>query len=187
MSRRLLRESLISAARELTVAHGWAGVRMVDVAAAVGVSRQTVYNEFDGKAGLAEALASREIEAFVATVRQDLFAHGGDVRAAATAAILRVLTTAAEDALIKAVLTSSRGGADELLPFLTTRADLVLAAASAVLHEWARAFLPATDENVLAVAAESIVRLAVSHIVSPSAPADRTADALAEVLVRLLR
>jgi AcrR family transcriptional regulator len=182
-----LRRSLISAARELTIAHGWDGVRMADVAEAAGVSRQTVYNEFESKAGLAEALASEEIGTFVAMLREDLYAHGADIRPAATAAILRVLTTAAEDPLIKAVLTSSRGGADELLPYLTTRADLVLAAATAVLHEWAETFLPDTDEAVFAVAAESIVRLAVSHIVLPSAPADRTAAALADVMVRLLR
>ncbi|MGQ5228634.1 helix-turn-helix domain-containing protein, partial [Streptomyces sp. yara] len=38
----------------------WSAVRMVDVAAAAGVSRQTLYNEFGSKDGLARALVRRE-------------------------------------------------------------------------------------------------------------------------------
>jgi AcrR family transcriptional regulator len=186
-NRRLLRDSVVSAARDLTIARGWDAVRMADVAEAAGVSRQTLYNEFEGKAGLAHALAAREIERFLAAVRHDLAEHGGDVRAAGRAAILHVLSAAAENPLIKAILTSAHGGADDLLPFLTTRADLVLGAAGDVLREWAGTHLPGLDDGTVAVAAETIARLTVSHVVLPSAPPEPTADALAEVLVRLLR
>jgi hypothetical protein len=86
--------------------------------------------------------------------------------------------------LIRSILTSARGGADELLPYLTTRSDLVLAAARAVIEEWAVAHLPGTDATV---AGESIVRLTVSHIVLPTGSPEATADALADVFVRLLR
>src|SRR6266540_3915602 len=133
---------MVDAARELTIANGWDGVRMADVAARVGVSRQTVYNEFTTKAGLAEALAQREVARFVGDVRAHLFAHGDDVPAGAHAAILHVLREAAGNPLIKAILTSARGGADPLLPFLTTRAELVLTASTAVLTEWAHAHVP---------------------------------------------
>ncbi len=182
-----LRETLVSAARDLAVAKGWNNVRMVDVAAAAGVSRQTVYNEFDGRPGLAEALALREIQTFVTQIRGHLFAHGADIPAAGHAAILHALQEAAGNPLVHAILTSSQGGADELLPYLTTRSDAVLAAAGAVVHEWAATFLPGLDEAVVAVAAESIVRLTVSHIVLPLAPAPQTAAVLADVFVRLLR
>lgn len=60
-----LRDALIAAARELTVAHGWKNVGMAQVARAAGVSRQTVYNEFDGRAGLAGALVLHEVGRFV--------------------------------------------------------------------------------------------------------------------------
>lgn len=160
---------------------------MADVADATGVSRQTVYNEFDGKAGLAQALASAEIDGFVATVRADLFEHGPDVRQAAQAAILHALTSAAGNPLIKAILTSARGGADELLPYLTTRSELVLTAATAAIRDWARSFLPELDEAVVVTAAELVVRLTVSHIVLPSASPERTAGVLADVLVRMVR
>jgi AcrR family transcriptional regulator len=186
-SRVRVRAALVAAARDLTVAHGWESVRMVDVAKAAGVSRQTVYNEFDGRAGLAEALVVTEIEQFVAAVREELFGYGGDVRAAGHAAILHVLTEAAGNPLVKAILTSARGGADELLPFLTTRAEVVLAAAGEVVLDWAATCLPQADPAVVAVAAESIIRLTVSHVVLPTAAPEGAAEALADVFVRLLR
>jgi AcrR family transcriptional regulator len=184
--RQRLRDGIVDAARAQTIAGGWDGVRMGAVATAAGVSRQTVYNEFGSKAGLAEALAQREIDRFVAEVRAALDAHGSDVHAAAYAAIERTLTEAAGNPLIKAILTSARGGSDELLPYLTTRSELVLAAASGALLDWARRHLPATEPDRMAFAADSIVRLVVSHIVLPVDPVEPTARKLADLAVRLV-
>ena len=186
-NRARLHDALVSAARELAVANGWDKVRMADVAKAAGVSRQTVYNEFGGRSGLAEALALREIEQFTAAVRARLLAHGSDIRAAGYAAISHTLDEATRNPLIKSILTSARGGADELLPYLTTRSDLVLTAACAVIEEWAGACLPGTDAAMVALAGESIVRLTVSHVVLPTGSPEAAADALTEVFVRLLR
>ncbi|HKT04885.1 MAG TPA: TetR family transcriptional regulator [Rugosimonospora sp.] len=181
VARAQLRDAIVDAARELTIAHGWDAVRMAQVAAVVGVSRQTVYNEFTNKAGLAEALAVREVTRFVGDVRTNLFAHGEDIRAGAYAAILHVLREAAANPLIKAILTSARGGSDELLPFLTTRAELVLVAATAVMQEWAQAHAPGVPEDEFAFGAESIVRVVVSHIVLPTSSAEDTARGLSEL------
>ena len=186
-SRARLRESLIAAARELTIAHGWERVRMVDVATSAGVSRQTVYNEFDGRSGLAQALAVAEIQQFVAGVREHLFAHGADVRAAAYAALLHTLQEADGNPLVRDILTSARGGADTLLPYLTTRSELVLQAAGAVIEQWADVHLPDAEPTVVKLASESIVRLAVSHIVLPLSSPAVSAQALTEVFQRLLR
>jgi AcrR family transcriptional regulator len=186
-NRARLRLALIRAARDLTVQHGWESVRMVDVASAVGVSRQTVYNEFDGRAGLAEALAVSEVQQFAQRIRGELFARGPDVRAAGYAAIVLTLDEAARNPLVKAVLTSSRGGADELLPYLTTRSEIVLTEAGEVLREWAAAFLPDTPPEVTGPAIDAVVRLTVSHIMLPGDTPAATATALADVFVRLLR
>ncbi|MEU8220642.1 TetR family transcriptional regulator [Micromonospora taraxaci] len=180
-----VRDSIVDAARALTVATGWDGVRMGAVAGAAGVSRQTVYNEFGSKAGLAEALARREVDTFVGDVRASLLAHGADVRAGAYAAIAHTLTTAAENPLVKAILSSARGGSDELLPYLTTRAEVVLTEASGALIDWAGDHLPGADQATLAFAADTIVRLVVSHIVLPRAPIDQTATTLADLAVHL--
>ncbi|WP_089156991.1 TetR family transcriptional regulator [Micromonospora sp. NBS 11-29] len=179
------RNGIVDAARALTVALGWDGVRMAAVAEAAGVSRQTVYNEFGTKAGLAEALARREVDRFVGEVRAALEEHGADVRAAAFAAIRRTLAAAADNPLIKAILTSARGGSDELLPYLTTRSELVLTESTAALLEWAGCHLPDADPAALAFAADSTVRLVVSHIVLPRAPVDETAGKLADLALQL--
>jgi AcrR family transcriptional regulator len=183
---RQLREAIVDAARSAAVSQGWAAVKMADVADAVGVSRQTVYNEFGTKAGVAEALTAREVSRFVDAVRAELLAHGGDIRAAGEAAILRTLTEAADNPLVKAILTGTEGD-DGLLPYLTTRSELVLTTASAVVRDWASAHVPEAGADTVAAAAESIVRLVLSHVVLPSAPAEQTAAVLADTLVRLLR
>ena len=51
-----MRERVIDAALELTTETGWAQVTMGALADAVGVSRQTVYNEIGTKPRLAEAM-----------------------------------------------------------------------------------------------------------------------------------
>lgn len=56
------RESLLQAAEAALSARPWPAVRMVEVAAAAGVSRQTLYNEFGGKEGLGRALVRRAAE-----------------------------------------------------------------------------------------------------------------------------
>ncbi|RLP85235.1 TetR/AcrR family transcriptional regulator [Micromonospora sp. BL4] len=183
--RQRLRDTIVDAARARTIASGWDAVRMGGVAAAAGVSRQTVYNEFGSKAGLAEALARREVDRFVGDVRAALVAHGPDVRAGAYAAIAHTLAAAADNPLVKAILTSARGGSDELLPYLTTRAEVVLTEASGALIEWVGDHLPQAEPAALAFAADTIVRLVVSHIVLPRDPIDQTAAALADLAVRL--
>ncbi|WP_433304048.1 TetR family transcriptional regulator [Actinoplanes sp. CA-030573] len=184
--RTALQETLVAAARELAVARGWGNVRMLDVAKAAGVSRQTVYNEFGDRAGLAAALALSEIRQFTDAVRAELFADGRDARAASLATILRVLTEAAADPLIRQILTSAGGGEEDLLPYLTTRSEIVLATVGEVVREWIADRRPEVDDDVAALAAESIIRLTVSHLVLPAASPESSADALAEVFVRLL-
>ncbi|WP_328424517.1 TetR family transcriptional regulator [Micromonospora sp. NBC_00389] len=183
--RQRLRDTIVDAARARTIAAGWDAVRMGGVATAAGVSRQTVYNEFGSKAGLAEALARQEVDRFVGDVRAALVANGPDVRAGAYAAIAHTLAAAADNPLVKAILTSARGGSDELLPYLTTRAEVVLTEASGALMEWVGDYLPDADPAALAFAADTIVRLVVSHIVLPRDPIDQTAAALADLAVRL--
>jgi AcrR family transcriptional regulator len=181
-----VREALVDAARDLTVTRGWEHVRMADVARAAGVSRQTLYNEFEGRAGLVEALAVGEIQMFVSGVRRQLSAHGGDARAAARAAIRFALEEADRNPLVGAILAGGRGGADELLPFLSTRADVVLDAAGAVIGQWAVEHLADVSPAAVDLAADVVVRLTVSHIVLPRRPAGEAADVLADVFVRLL-
>ncbi|MFI2371074.1 TetR/AcrR family transcriptional regulator [Streptomyces sp. NPDC018833] len=64
------RESLLDAALAALGELPWSGVRMTDVAGAAGVSRQTLYNEFGSKDGLARALMRREADRYLRGVER---------------------------------------------------------------------------------------------------------------------
>ncbi|MFE4875086.1 TetR/AcrR family transcriptional regulator [Streptomyces sp. NPDC056682] len=98
------RESLLDAALSALAGLPWSGVRMVDVASAAGVSRQTLYNEFGSKHGLARALVRREADVYLRGVDRVLAEHADPtdrlvhiaewtVGAARSSALVRALLT----------------------------------------------------------------------------------------------
>ncbi|CAL9554239.1 TetR/AcrR family transcriptional regulator [Streptomyces sp. enrichment culture] len=98
------RESLLEAAYAALTRRPWSAVRMVDVAAAAGVSRQTLYNEFGSKDGLARALLRREADGYLAGVERALATAPG-TREKLTAAAEWTTALARENALVRAMLT----------------------------------------------------------------------------------
>ncbi|MET9788338.1 TetR/AcrR family transcriptional regulator [Streptomyces canus] len=98
------RESLLDAAYAALARRPWSAVRMVDVAATAGVSRQTLYNEFGSKEGLARALVRREADGYLVGVDRALTAHG-DARERLTATAEWTTASARENALVRAMLT----------------------------------------------------------------------------------
>src|SRR5690348_11285209 len=91
------REALLDAAYDAIVAGDWARSRMADVAAAAGVSRQTLYNEFGSKDALAGAIVQREVEHFLAGTDAAMREHEQDRSAAVRAAVHFTLTEAADN------------------------------------------------------------------------------------------
>jgi AcrR family transcriptional regulator len=177
------RDALLDAAAEQLVRRGYRGVRMQDVAAAVGVSRQTVYNEFGDKWGLAQAVVVRDNERYLEGINRLLSEHE-DLYSAVEAAVLFTLETSADDPIKKAVLTAA--GGDELLPLLTTRAEPVLFAASARIIDHALQQWPEMRREELAEIADAAVRLTMSHLVLPSEPPERVAQFIARMVTRYL-
>ncbi|GAB2725488.1 TetR/AcrR family transcriptional regulator [Streptomyces bullii] len=112
------RESLLDAAFTALARRPWSAVRMVDVAAAAGVSRQTLYNEFGSKEGLARALVRREADGCLAGVDRALAGHS-DARERLTATAEWLTSAARENDLVRAMLT---GCWSERLPSPTLRA-----------------------------------------------------------------
>ncbi|TGZ00937.1 TetR family transcriptional regulator, partial [Streptomyces rhizosphaericola] len=68
------REALLDAALRALGDRPWHTVRMVDVAALAGVSRQTLYNEFGAKGGLATALLRQAADRYLTGVDRALAA-----------------------------------------------------------------------------------------------------------------
>jgi AcrR family transcriptional regulator len=98
------RESLLDAAYTALARRPWSTVRMVDVAAVAGVSRQTLYNEFGSKEGLARALVRREADSYLAGVERALAAHI-DARERLAAAAEWTASAARGNPLVRAMLT----------------------------------------------------------------------------------
>jgi AcrR family transcriptional regulator len=177
-ARELLRDTLFDAARRELEHRAWSEVTMADIAAAAGVSRQTLYKEFGTRDEFAQALVLREAEGFVRAVEGALDAHLDDPKAALTAAFGLFLAAAAEDPLIRAAIA----GAGEMLPFITTQGQTLVESAaerltSAILARWPRA---ATHDAALL--AECLVRLAISYATLPLGPAGMTASSITELL-----
>jgi AcrR family transcriptional regulator len=98
------RESLLDAAYTALLRRPWFAVRMVDVAAAAGVSRQTLYNEFGSKDGLARALVRREADGYLAGVERALATRTDPFERLAAGAEWTV-SAARGNALVRAMLT----------------------------------------------------------------------------------
>ncbi|MFP5334734.1 MAG: TetR family transcriptional regulator [Actinomycetes bacterium] len=185
-SERPLQQRIVAQAVELTVRDGWSSVTMGRLADAVGVSRQTVYNEIGSKPALAEAMVARELEQFLAAVRRAFDAHPDDLVEAVRAAARGVLQLARDNALLQAIASASHGAASDLLPLLTTHSGSLLVAAEDVVRERVAAYAVPLDGAQAAVVVDAVVRLVLSHVTQPSATPERTADDLAWLVSRLL-
>ncbi|MEU8548607.1 helix-turn-helix domain-containing protein [Streptomyces roseoverticillatus] len=203
------RELLLDAAFAALRTRPWNGVRMVDVAAAAGVSRQTLYNEFGSKDGLARALVRREAEAFLAGVERALAASPAtavpaaepDAGARCAAAACWILRTARANPLVRAALTGCRGerlpaAAAPALPAprgpfaraVPRSAPGAAPLADAIRDRAVRAVSGAAGERAPEVtlwACEAAVRLTLSYVVAPGA-SDEEAAAQVARLVRTL-
>ena len=177
------REALLDAAAGAALAGDWTRTRMVDVARAAGVSRQTLYYEFGSKDGLAGALAMREAQRYMAGAASAYDDHVGGPAEAVGAATEWTLRVAATNPLLKAVLTDDAGG---LLPFLTTRAEAILAAASEHCAAHLLAHWPDLPADEVRLVADVVTRLTVSHLVLPGLRPDQVGRDVTHLVGRLL-
>jgi AcrR family transcriptional regulator len=181
---RSTREALLDAAYDVVVAGEWASARMVDVARAAGVSRQTLYNEFGSKDAVAEALAIRESQRFLEGTNRTLDElHPTTPAAAVHAATEWTIREASNNPLIKAVLTDD---ASDLLPFLSTRSEQILAAARHQIEEYWIEHWPQIPADDVELASEVVPRLTMSYLVLPSDGPDGSAEAIAARLAQLV-
>jgi AcrR family transcriptional regulator len=177
------RDAILDAAYEILVAHGWGAARMADIAARAGVSRQTLYNAHGSKEGLARAVLLRETTRYLDGVAALLDRHAGDPERAVEATVLFTLTEVGDNPLLEAVLTASAD--EDLLPLVTTRSDWLLAAARDVVARSVRGWPGLSTEDV-ELLADATVRLTVSHLVTPTGPAELTARRLARLVARFV-
>lgn len=177
-ARELLRSTLLDAARDELQRRDWREITMGDIAAAAGVSRQTLYKEFGSRDEFTQAFMVREGDRFLNAVEAAVFAHLDDPGEALSAAFDVFLTAAAEDPLVRRIVF----GDGELLSLVTTQGKPVVEYASErlagiILTGWPQA--PAVEAELLA---ECLVRLAISHAALPTTTTKMTAASITVLL-----
>ncbi|MFJ1801923.1 TetR/AcrR family transcriptional regulator [Streptomyces sp. NPDC088180] len=177
------RQALLDAASRALGDAPWRTVRMVDVATLAGVSRQTLYNEFGTKGGLAAALLRRAADGYLAGVDRALTAPAPD-RPAAVA--LWTVRAAREDALVRALLTGDWAAGlprPDHRPGPRGRPGGRPPPTPEELLALVRDRMAAVSPGAAAGSCEIALRLALSCVVVP-VPGDDAADSRALRLVR---
>ncbi len=178
--RRLLRDRLLDAGREQLAERTWSAVTMAEIAAAAGVSRQTLYNEFGTRDEFGQALVIREGGRLLDAVERAIDEHKDDPLAALTAALERFLVIAQDDSLVRVLLADDSTAG--LLPLLTTQSGPLLDWASRRLADTIDAHWPGVARADLDMLADALVRLAISHVTAPREPPARTAASVTRLL-----
>lgn len=165
-SRSLLRNSLLDGLRGLLVERDWSQIRMSDVATAAGVSRQTVYNEFGSRYGLAQSYARRLAVQLASIVGDALSSHPDDVHGALQDGFAEYFAGVATDPMVASLLAGE--AKPDLLKLITTDAAPLITTASDVLQ---RAFhdstwLTMSADDELRVA-RAVTRMALSYVAMP--------------------
>lgn len=180
------RARIITAASRLTVESGWSEVTMARLAAEVGVSRQTVYNEIGGKDALAEAMILTELQRFLDVVEQAFAEHPHDLVDAIRSAAYGVLELARDNTLLQAIVSATHGAGTELLPLLTTHSEPLLTSAKNVVSGHLGTYELAIGSSRVDALVDVVVRTVLSHVMQPSESPERTADDLAWLAARIL-
>lgn len=163
----LLRDTIIAAVDQLARSRGWPATTMTHVAETAGVSRQTVYNEFGSRQALVEAYVTREVENLVTEVEHAVRAHADDPDAAVHAAFGLFLKLASDEPVIRIIVADAEDG--QLIRLLTNLGCAIAddRITKLIVDVWPQ--VAVADAELLA---DSLVRLAISHAVSPTTDQD---------------
>ncbi|MEJ9076949.1 TetR/AcrR family transcriptional regulator [Gordonia malaquae] len=164
-SKLLLRTSLLDGLRELMTIKDWSQVTMSDVAKHAGVSRQTVYNEFSSRNGLAQAYALRLVEEFTTEIGLAVEESPDDLDQAFTIGFARFFGSAAADPMIQSLLSGE--AKPDLLKLITTDSAPLIESASARLDVLLRESWLAVPADSSGRIARMITRLALSYVAMP--------------------
>jgi AcrR family transcriptional regulator len=179
-SRVLLRDSVLDAMRDLLMTRDWSAITLSDVARAAGISRQTIYNEFGSRQGLAQGYALRLADRLVDTVHAALDDNVGNIYEAFLQGFRSFFAGSAADPLVISLLT---GVAKlDLLQIITTdSAPIITRASERLTSTLTQTWVAITDEDA-GVLARAIVRVALSYVSMPPEADHDVARDLARLL-----
>jgi AcrR family transcriptional regulator len=164
-SRALLRDSVLDAMRDLLLTRDWSAITLSDVARVAGISRQTIYNEFGSRQGLAQGYALRLADRLVDAIHAALDANVGNIYEAFLAGFRSFFAESASDPLVISLLSGV--AKPDLLQLITTDSAPIITRASARLSlALTQTWVASSDEDA-GVLARAIVRLALSYVSMP--------------------
>ena len=164
-SRFLLRDSILDGMREMLLTRDWSSITLSDVAKAAGISRQTIYNEFGSRQGLAQGYALRLADRLVDPINGAIKDNVGDVYAAFLQGFRDFFAESAADPLVISLLSGS--SKPDLLQIITTDSAPIISRCSTRLTESFMDSWVATSQEDAGVLARAIVRLAMSYVSMP--------------------
>ena len=164
-SRQLLRDTVLDAMRARLLDRDWSAVTLADIAATAGVSRQSIYNEFGSRRGLAQGYAMRLADRLVDNVSEAIEGNVGDPHGAFLSGFRAFFAESAADPLVISLLSGA--AKPDLLAIITTDSAPIITRCSARLAaaftaSWVHA--PDADAGILA---RAVVRLAISYVSMP--------------------
>jgi AcrR family transcriptional regulator len=164
-SRALLRDSILDGMRDLLLTRDWSAITLADVARAAGISRQTIYNEFGSRQGLAQAYALRLADRLVDVVDDAIRQNIGDIYSAFLQGFRAFLDESAADPLVISLLSGE--AKPDLLQLITLdSAPVIIHCSQRLTASFAESWVKHSDEDA-AVLARAIVRLAMSYVSMP--------------------
>ena len=164
-SRLLLRDSILDGMRALLLTKDWSSITLSDVAKAAGISRQTIYNEFGSRQGLAEGYALRLADRLVDAVDDAITNNVGDAHTAFLEGFRAFFAESASDPLVISLLTGV--AKPDLLQLITTdSAPIITRCSERLTSTFTHSWVQASDEDA-GVLARAIVRLAMSYVSMP--------------------
>jgi AcrR family transcriptional regulator len=178
-----LRAEIVAAAGAEVLARGWDGLRMQAIADAVGISRQTVYNEFGGKPGLARALVEAMAHRYIDEV-ECIVEQSSQVTGALLATVRRTLELFGDDPLFKTILAPD--GSATFLPLYTSEGAALVNLVTERMSTIVIRRFPRLDPERMRIATGAITRLVISHVVLPIAPSEQVAEEMAAVFTGYL-
>ena len=103
-SRMLLRGSILDGMRDLLLSRDWSAITLADVARAAGISRQTIYNEFGSRQGLAQGYALRLADRLVDVIDDEIRRNEGNIYSAFLQGFRDFFAESAADPLVISLL-----------------------------------------------------------------------------------
>ena len=122
----------------------------------------------------------REVDRFLEAVEASVQAHPDEPARAVAAAFDVFLTAAADDPLVRSIVSGE--SREELLPLVTTQGRPVLAHAAERLAAFLDEAWPTIAPEQARLLAECVVRLAISCATLPSGPSGMGAESVAALL-----